>query len=50
MMDFGEGGGGDIHVVKRSDIDSPVSGTPSFGVMDRGIKKCVVGRKGAGFM
>jgi hypothetical protein len=49
-MDFGEGGGGDIHVEKRPDIDSPVSGTPSFGVMDRGIKKWVVGRKGAGFM
>jgi hypothetical protein len=49
-MAFGDGGGGDIHVENRSDIDSPVIGTPSFGVIDRGIKKCDVGRNGAGFM
>lgn len=50
VTDLGEGGGGDIQAENRSETDSPVIGTPSFGVIDRGIKKCVVGRNGAGFM
>jgi hypothetical protein len=50
VIALGEGGGGDIHVEKRSEICSPVNGTPSFGVIDRGVRKWVVGKKGAGFM
>lgn len=50
VMDLGEGGGGDIQVEKRSDICSAVRGRPSFGVIDRGMRKWAVGKNGAGFM
>lgn len=44
------GGGGDIHSRKVSAMVSEVIGVSSFGVIDEGKKKWVVGRYGAGLM